>query len=416
MVLEFDRVGNWRSDVGDEGLGIGVAIIEELGFGCSTGKMKKGLLSKPVGWADTVGDKLGRFLPNKKNKAPLPRKNSAPNLVNYGADEDPVVPIGGQQWGEPLDINENSNRTSPDLPGPDTSSLSAFLLNLLSTDKSERTNGDEPRLGFGRLGFRTKGTASHSGDQTPENQSRHRGEPQSPDEDRNAQRGEFYDVDWLLVDEHVKPSNPVPIPARSQKKQLQSISPDRLPRMSDSSSLLTDEIRCCIHPALPTLTKGRRWVLLYSTEKHGMSLLTLYRNSTMISGPLLLVAGDREGAVFGGLITAPLVPSPKKKYQGTSDSFVFSNVTGKSTIFHPTGVNRYFELATNEALALGGGSHFALHVDAELLNGSSGKCETYSSPCLANSEEFILKHVELWGFDHTQRHSSFSEPSPLMSW
>lgn len=358
--------------------------------------MKKVLLSKTGEWADTVGDKLGRFLPNKKNKSPLARKNSAPNLVNYGTEEaESDMRIG---W-DASDNDNSGHGSSPDPSGPDTSSLSAFLLNLLSTDKKDH-NGENTTLGFGRLGF------GRSGEKTPP--------PQQcvSSEEGNTQRGEFYDVDWLLVDEHVKVSPAVNIP----KKQLPSISADRLPRMSDASSLLTDDIRCCIHPALPTLVKGRRWVLLYSTEKHGMSLLTLYRNSNMISGPLLLVAGDREGAVFGGLITTPLVPSPKKKYQGTNDSFVFSNITGSDTIFHPTGVNRYYVLAMPEALALGGGSHFALHVDAELLHGSSGTCETYSSPCLAHSEEFILKHVELWGFDHTQRHSSYSEPSPLMSW
>lgn len=375
--------------------------------------MKKSLLFKPVEWADKVGDKLGGFLPSKKNKAPLPRKNSAPDLVNYAVDAEGDVRLGGQGWD--ASDNENSGRTSPDPAGPDTSSLSAFLMNLLSSDKNDK---DEKALGFGRGRSRPGVVASHSGDETPD-QSRHRGGQcvsGEAQEEGTAQKGEFYDVDWLLVDEHVKVSKPVDIPSRSQKKQLPSISADRLPRMSDNSSLLSDDIRCCIHPALPTLAKGRRWVLLYSTEKHGMSLLTLYRNSNMISGPLLLVTGDKEGAVFGGLITAPLVPSPKKKYQGTSDSFVFSTVTGESTIFHPTGSNRYYVLATTDALALGGGSHFALHVDAELLNGSSGACETYDSPCLAHSEEFILKHVELWGFDHTQRHSSFSEPSPLMQW
>ena len=386
---------------------LGGARGEGLGFGWEA-KMKKAFLSKPVEWADKVGDKLGGFLPGKKNKE-LPRKNSAPNLVNYGADAEGDVRLGGQGWDG--SDNESSGRRSPDPPGPDTSSLSAFLMNLLSSDKNDKQGGEGGIFGFGRSASRSAAVASHSGDQTPDH-ARQRGEQ----EEGNTQRGEFYDVDWLLVDEHVKASNPVSIPSRPQKRQLASISADRLPRMSDSSSLLSDDIRCCIHPALPTLAKGRRWVLLYSTEKHGMSLLTLYRNSNIVTGPLLLVAGDREGAVFGGLITAPLVPSPKKKYQGTSDSFVFSNVSGQSTIFFPTGSNRYYVLATTDALALGGGSHFALHMDAELLNGSSGSCETYDSPCLAHSEEFVLKHVELWGFDHTQRHLSFSEPLPLMTW
>jgi hypothetical protein len=52
--------------------------------------------------------------------------------------------------------------------------------------------------------------------------------------------------------------------------------------------------------------------------------------------------------------------------QGTSESFVFTNVTGHPYIFRPTGLNRYFVLCTTEALAFGGGGHFALHIDAEL--------------------------------------------------
>jgi hypothetical protein len=83
-------------------------------------------------------------------------------------------------------------------------------------------------------------------------------------------------------------------------------------------------------------------------------------------GAFIQVGGDRQGAVFGGLMNAPLQPSPKKKYQGTSESFVFTNVTGHPYIFRPTGLNRYFVLCTTEALAFGGGGHFALHIDAEL--------------------------------------------------
>lgn len=370
-----------------------------------TGKMKKALLSKPGEWTDSVGDKLGRFLPSRKNKDTLPRKNSAPNLVNYGAEDDVDVPIGSQ-W-DALD-NDGCSRGVPDPQGPDTSSLSAFLMNLLTSDKNDNGGGNKS-LGFGR------GRAGAE-NQSPLQSRFHREPSGAAEEEGTAQNGEFYDVDWLLVDEHVKVSDPVGIPPRNSKKKLPSNTPDRLPGMSDQSRLLSDDTRCSIHPALPTLARGRRWVLLYSTEKHGMSLLTLYRNSNMMTGPLLLVAGDKEGAVFGGLITAPLVPSPKKKYQGTNDSFVFTNVSGTATIFHASGLNRYYVLAMSDSLALGGGSHFALHIDSELLHGSSGECDTFGSSCLANSEEFVLKHVELWGFDHTQRHGSLTEPSPLMSW
>ncbi|KAH9299590.1 hypothetical protein KI387_031272, partial [Taxus chinensis] len=50
------------------------------------------------------------------------------------------------------------------------------------------------------------------------------------------------------------------------------------------------------------------------TRKHGISLLTLYRRSTYCPGPCLLVVGDHKGAVFGGLLAAPLLPTSRKKY------------------------------------------------------------------------------------------------------
>ncbi|CAN1121738.1 Oxidation resistance protein 1 [Linum perenne] len=111
----------------------------------------------------------------------------------------------------------------------------------------------------------------------------------------------------------------------------------------------------------------------------------------------LSVVGDRKGAVFGGLVEAPLRPTTKK-YQGTNTTFVFTNTSGSPVIFRPTGANRYFTLCSTDFLAVGGGGHFALYLDNDLLNGSSAVSETYGNPCLAFSEDFEIKEVELWGF------------------
>ncbi|GJV77722.1 DNA repair protein RAD50 [Tanacetum coccineum] len=54
---------------------------------------------------------------------------------------------------------------------------------------------------------------------------------------------------------------------------------------------------------------------------HGLS--TLYRRSSLCSGLSLLVVGDTKGAVFGGLVEAPLRPSTKKRYQMHGFSFCF---------------------------------------------------------------------------------------------
>jgi hypothetical protein len=58
--------------------------------------------------------------------------------------------------------------------------------------------------------------------------------------------------------------------------------------------------------------------------------------------------------------------------------------------------NDFFQYGTPECLAVGGLGHFAIWVDADLLQGSSGTCGTFGSPCLAHSEEFKVHMVEMW--------------------
>ncbi|TKY47656.1 Oxidation resistance protein 1 [Spatholobus suberectus] len=171
-----------------------------------------------------------------------------------------------------------------------------------------------------------------------------------------------------------------------------------LPEISEPSVLLSDSIRNVLYVSLPPLIHGRKWLLLYSTWRHGISLSTLYRRSMLWPGLSLLVVGDKKGAVFGSLVEAPLRSSSKKKYQGTNNTFVFTNISGRPVIYRPTGVNRYFTLCNTDYLAIGGGGHFALYLDGDLLNGSSSVSETYGNPCLANSQDFEVKEVELWGF------------------
>ncbi|KAK3016943.1 hypothetical protein RJ639_007570 [Escallonia herrerae] len=76
-------------------------------------------------------------------------------------------------------------------------------------------------------------------------------------------------------------------------------------------------------PSIATRCKG-------STVKQGISLRTLIRKSADLSGPCLLMTGDMQGAVFGGLLECPLKPIPKRKYQKCfwyvmEDGFWFNN-------------------------------------------------------------------------------------------
>ncbi|KAJ7945402.1 oxidation resistance protein 1-like [Quillaja saponaria] len=175
------------------------------------------------------------------------------------------------------------------------------------------------------------------------------------------------------------------------------------PDISEPSILLSQRTRNALYASLPALIHGRKWMLLYSTWRHGISLSTLYRRSALWPGLSLLVVGDRKGAVFGGLVEAPLRPTNKRRYQGTNNTFVFTNISGHPTIFRPTGANRYFTLCETDFLAIGGGGHFALYLDGDLLNGSSSFSETYGNPCLAHSEDFEVKEIELWGFVYASK-------------
>ncbi|CAI9118044.1 OLC1v1019551C1 [Oldenlandia corymbosa var. corymbosa] len=168
-----------------------------------------------------------------------------------------------------------------------------------------------------------------------------------------------------------------------------------LPNLTDDSLFVSPDLYEFFESSLPNIVKGCQWVLLYSTARHGISLRTLIRKSSDLSGPCLLITGDKQGAIFGGLLECPLKPTAKRKYQGTNQSFVFTTLYGEPRLFRPTGVNRYFYLCLNDLLALGGGGNFALCLDGELLSGSSGPCETYGNLGLAHDPEFDLKHVEL---------------------
>lgn len=177
-----------------------------------------------------------------------------------------------------------------------------------------------------------------------------------------------------------------------------------LPDMTEPSALLSMKTRIKLYASLPALVRGKKWVLLYSTRRHGISLSTLYRKSNLCPGLSLLAVGDRAGAVFGGVVVCPLNPCKSRRYQGSNSTFLFSDAHGEPVIYRPTGANRYYTLCSPDFLALGGGLHFALYLDNDLLNGSSAASETYGNPCLALSQDFEVKEVELWGFALTSQY------------
>ncbi|XWS41563.1 hypothetical protein CRYUN_Cryun17cG0092900 [Craigia yunnanensis] len=283
--------------------------------------------------------------------------------------------------------------------GPDTSSFTAFLYSLLSSsesghnldpddqnDNQEETGDVSDRImkeNGGRKSLLSRGKQSLRALYQASRISGYRNQGHKDDSDMKSDDEGDAKFDGLEM--------------RHIQDVKEPLALGDLPETSEPSLLLTEKTRNALYASLPALVQGRKWLLLYSTWRHGISLSTLYRRSMLWSGPSLLVVGDRKGAVFGGLVEAPLKPT-NKKYQGTNSTFVFTDIPGEPVIFRPTGANRYFTLCSTEFLAIGGGGHFALYLDGDLLNGSSSFSETYGNPCLAFSEDFEVKEIELWGF------------------
>lgn len=309
-------------------------------------------------------------------------------------------------------VDSTSDEESFDLgDGPDTSSFSAFLYSLLSSSVNGQ-NSDQENIHQENI---------HQDDQIEESDV-----PVLKDSGRKKSlfsRGkqslgrvihQAAKLSGFRSQGSHKVNSDMVVDSRSSQVSKEEVKPVQsldepmslaeTPEISEPSMLLSDKTRIVLYASMPVLVQGRKWILLYSTWRHGISLSTLYRRSMLWPGLSLLVVGDRNGAVFGGLVEAPLRPTNKRRYQGNKDSFVFTNISGVPEIFRPTGVNRYFTLCSTDYLAMGGGSHFALYLDGDLLTGSSSASETYGNSCLAHTGDFDVKEVELWGFVYPSKY------------
>ncbi|XP_058085973.1 uncharacterized protein LOC131233316 isoform X2 [Magnolia sinica] len=292
---------------------------------------------------------------------------------------------------------------------PDTSSFTAFLVSLLSSSEPGKHSNEELSEHHAEMAelASDSGTRENSGKRSlisVGKQSLSRAISKAARFGGYRHQSVDKKVDRVMKNDDPKDLKPIVHELRPIQELKENESHLNLPDISEPSALLSENTRNALYISLPALVRERKWVLLYSTWRHGISLSTLYRRSMLCPGHCLLVVGDKRGAIFGGLVEAPLRPTNKRKYQGTNNTFVFTNISSHPVIFRPTGANRYFTLCSGNFLALGGGSHFALYLDGDLLSGSSSSSETFGNSCLAHSEDFDVKEVELWGFAYASKY------------
>ncbi|RYR29311.1 hypothetical protein Ahy_B01g053678 isoform B [Arachis hypogaea] len=255
----------------------------------------------------------------------------------------PSDEVGG--FGGTTSGSEKTEEGSNDLvDGPDTSSFSAFLYSLLSSSDAGGDNAKENNGGKKSLFSRSKQSLGRAICQAARiGGFRHQGRKDNNSE-MNSDCLNGSGLNGVEMN-HL---------ATVKGKESESVS------LVEPSMLLSEAMRSTLYVSLPALVHGRKWLLLYRLSE-----------------------------------------TEEEQEQST---FVFTNISGHPVIYRPTGLNRYFTLCNSEFLAIGGGSHFALYLDGDLLNGSSSVSETYGNPCLANSQDFEVKEVELWGFVYASKY------------
>ncbi|KAM9307598.1 oxidation resistance protein 1 isoform 2-T2 [Gastrophryne carolinensis] len=169
------------------------------------------------------------------------------------------------------------------------------------------------------------------------------------------------------------------------------------PNLSDPSQLLqVDQIEK-LTKYLPPRTIGYPWTLVYSTEKHGMSIKTLYRTMLGLDTPVLLVIKDSDAQIFGALASEPFKVSDC--FYGTGETFLFT-FCPDFQVFKWTGDNMFFIKGDMDSLAFGGGGgEFALWLDGDLYHGRSHSCKTFGNTLLSKKEDFIVQDIEIWAFE-----------------
>jgi len=201
------------------------------------------------------------------------------------------------------------------------------------------------------------------------------------------------------VSSSIHPTSPVPSSSQTTSSSSPSASTASgdLPKLNLPSALLTNESAILkLANALPTRYRYSDWTLLYSTERHGVSLMTFF-NKTKKKGPSYLIIEDEAGFRFGAYISDSW--EPQRSYYGTGECFLFT-LYPSFNVYPWSQLNEYFIYSKEDTIAVGGGSgKFALWLDKDLLQGSSAPCDTFLNSTLSYQEDFKPVIVEVWGFN-----------------
>lgn len=189
--------------------------------------------------------------------------------------------------------------------------------------------------------------------------------------------------------------DPVPFHANTENQDVYAID------ISEESKLISLHDMKGISAHMPLRHRQKKWVLLYSTLRDGISMQTLLRKSKG-KFPTVLIVRDMKKHVFGAFCSEPWRIS--SRYYGTGETFIF-RVEPDPAVWHwwwkksNEVQNDFFMWGSHDAIAVGGAGGYALWLDRELSQGISRSSLTFGNSSLSSSEEFNIGAVELWGLE-----------------
>ena len=126
--------------------------------------------------------------------------------------------------------------------------------------------------------------------------------------------------------------------------------------------------------------------------------------------PTLLIVKTSKQDMFGAYCSTEWIERTRHKknlhYFGTGETFVFTLVpevekfdwVGKKLGDKTPNHCNMFMAGDTTCVCVGGGSGVAIQLDEDMNNGRSDKCDTFGSPPLVDSQDFVCGVVEVFGF------------------
>jgi len=181
------------------------------------------------------------------------------------------------------------------------------------------------------------------------------------------------------------------------------------------SLLVSKENITTIATMLPERLHNSRWQLLYDFTTSGVSLDAFFSTAKSHRETVLLVRDIETKEVIGTFTVEPWDYTQYSGFFGSGETFVFKiDIDEIRDIqkFSWSGTNEFFQTCSPSHLAVGGGGHFAICLDNDLLHCTSGPCKTFAGledKSLSSKPSFSIDGIELWGFE------PFKTRSPTLS-